>query len=124
MSQARTRLLSPQLLVVAPLRRATQTGLLAFEGRVSAAAAGACGGAGGGAGGGAAGGAAGGASLPAVAHELCHERAGRHTCDKRLGRAALAAAYPEVSYDLIESEEDPYWADGVTREPCDLPVES
>mgnify|MGYP001479920181 CR=1 FL=1 len=54
--------------------------------------------------------------LPVLANELCHERAGRHTCDKRLSKAALAAAFPAVSYELIETEEDPYWGDGVTRE--------
>ena len=37
-------------------------------------------------------------------------------CDKRLAKAALAAAYPRVSYELIEAEDDPYWGDGVTRE--------
>ena len=84
--QERTRLLSPQLLVVSPLRRATQTGLIAFEPQLS--------------------------SLPVVAHELCHERAGRHTCDKRLRKDELAAAYPKVNYDSIECEEDPYWLDG------------
>ena len=81
--QERTQRLSPTLLVVSPMRRATQTGLIAFEPQLSA--------------------------LPVVAHELCHERAGRHTCDKRLDRAALAAAYPKVGYELIESEADPYW---------------
>ena len=98
--QVRTRLLTPELLVVSPLRRATQTGLLAFEFRLTNSPSN-CG-----------------EAIPTVAHELCHERAGRHTCDKRLSRSALAAAYPDVkSYDLVESEEDPYWGDGLTREP-------
>ena len=120
--QARTRKLTPELLVVSPLRRATQTGLLAFEFRVTNSPSNL------------------GERIPVVAHELCHERAGRHTCDKRLARTALAAAYPEVNYDLVdlevvagvngaqqsrdskahdlcESEEDPYWGDGLIREP-------
>ena len=90
--QTRTQALAPQLLVVSPLRRATQTGLLAFEPHVTSG------------------------RLPVLAHELAHERGGRHTCDKRLSRTALAAAYPKVSYALLESEEDPLWGDGVTRE--------
>ena len=47
-----------------------------------------------------------------MAHELCHERAGKHTCDKRLPLTELAAAYPTVDYSLIEAEQDPYWHDG------------
>ena len=93
--QARTtRTAAPQLLVVSPMRRATQTGLLAFAPHVAAG------------------------RLPVLAHELCHERAGRHTCDRRLGRAELTKQFgARVSYALIESEEDPYWGDGVAREP-------
>ena len=75
--------------------------------------------------------------LPVVAVELCHERAGRHTCDRRLPRAALAQQvpsarvprrrcatpmlwqFPSASFALIE-EEDPYWGDGLTREPWEV----
>jgi len=85
--------LKPQLLVVSPLRRATLTGLLAFEPHVTRT------------------------ELPVIAHELCHERAGRHTCDKRLSKQQLAAQYPTVDYSLITDEEDPFWGDGWTREP-------
>ena len=100
--QSRTAALRPAVLVVSPMRRATATGLLAFEAHVQRRA------------------------LPVLAHELCHERAGRHTCDKRLDRTALAAAYPLVDYEqldpakahrLVPSEADPYWGDGLTREP-------
>jgi len=55
--------------------------------------------------------------LRVLAHEGCHERGGRHTCDKRLARSALASAYPAVSYALLEGEEDPLWGDGTAREP-------
>lgn len=85
--------LKPELLVVSPMRRATLTGLLAFEAHI------ACG------------------ELPVLANELCHERAGRHTCDRRLPLAELTAAFPAVDYAAIQSEEDPYWGDGTTREP-------
>ena len=50
--------LAPELLIVSPMRRATQTGLLAFQQHVQSG------------------------GLKALALELCHERAGRHTCDK------------------------------------------
>ena len=54
-----------------------------------------------------------------VANEGCHERAGKHTCDKRLSKKVLAAAFPRVDYSLLEDEEDPFWGDGLTREPWD-----
>ena len=91
--QAQTGAVTPQLLVVSPMRRATLTGLLAYEPQVRSKA------------------------LPVLAHELCHERAGRHTCDKRLSRTELAALYPAVDYAHVAAEDDPYWGDGVTREP-------
>eukprot|EP00928_Gymnodinium_smaydae_P092304 TRINITY_DN76155_c0_g1_i1.p1 TRINITY_DN76155_c0_g1~~TRINITY_DN76155_c0_g1_i1.p1 ORF type:complete len:258 (+),score=40.03 TRINITY_DN76155_c0_g1_i1:62-835(+) len=90
--QERTANLQPELLIVSPMRRATQTGLIAFEQHVAAA------------------------KLPTMAQELCHERAGAHTCDKRLSRTELKALFPAVDYSLLESEDDPYWGDGVTRE--------
>ena len=63
--------------------------------------------------------------LPVVAHELCHETAGKHTCDKRLSRTELSELYPRIDYTLIESEDDPYWGDGLTREtPSDVAVRS
>ena len=85
--------LKPQLLIVSPLRRATVTGLLAFEPHVKRG------------------------ELRVMAHELCHERAGRHTCDKRLAKSKLQALYPAVDYSQLEAEEDPFWGDGWTREP-------
>ena len=42
--------------------------------------------------------------------------AGKHTCDRRLSRAALAAEFGRVDHSLLETEEDPYWGDGLTRE--------
>lgn len=90
--QQRTMALQPQLLVVSPMRRATLTGLLAFAPHVEE-------------------------ELPVVAHELCHERAGKHTCDKRLAKAQLQQLYPAVDYKLIADEDDPFWGDGTTREP-------
>lgn len=50
-------------------------------------------------------------------YELCHERAGRHTCDRRLAKAELSAKFPAVDYAAIKSEENLYWGDGTAREP-------
>lgn len=90
--QQRTKELSPEALVVSPMRRATVTGLLAFEPHLARG------------------------EMPVIACELAHERAGRHTCDKRLSKAQLAKLYPAVDYSLVADEEDPYWGDGETRE--------
>jgi len=73
-----------ELIVVSPMRRATQTALIAFEPHL-------------------------GEGVKVLAHELCHERAGAHTCDKRVCKTTLAAEFPEVDYSLI-GEEDPYWS--------------
>ena len=90
--QPATEALAPELMVVSPMRRATLTGLLAFEAHLARGA------------------------LPVLAHDLCHERAGKHTCDKRLPKAQLAALFPSVDYALLADEEDPYWGDGLSRE--------
>ncbi|OLP80076.1 Phosphomutase-like protein 3 [Symbiodinium microadriaticum] len=94
--QPRAAALAPELLVVSPMRRAMQTGLTAFERHVAEG------------------------RLPVLAHELCHERAGLHTCDRRLPKTKLAELFPAVDFKLLESEEDPYWGDGWKRE--DLPA--
>jgi len=88
--QSRAAAISPELMVLSPMRRATQTGLLAFQQKSGA--------------------------FPVVALELAHERYGKHTCDKRIDKQELQSAYPEVDYSLITSEEDPFWGDGQERE--------
>lgn len=90
--QADTAALAPEVMFVSPMRRATKTGLLAFQAHVARHA------------------------LPVVAVELAHETGGKHTCDKRLAVAELHAAFPEVDYSLIEAEDDPFWGDSLTRE--------
>jgi len=55
--------------------------------------------------------------LPVLATELCHEIGGKHTCDKRSATSVLRGEYAIVDYSLVEAEEDPFWGDGVTREP-------
>ena len=76
-----TARLAPELIVVSPMRRATETALLGFPDRAT----------------------------PFVAVETCHETAGLHTCDHRLSRSELAELFPHVDYALIAEEEDPYW---------------
>jgi broad specificity phosphatase PhoE len=90
--QSRANALSPELMVTSPMRRATQTGLLAFDKHVAAG------------------------KLPVVAHEGAHEIGGKHTCDKRLSVTALKARFPAVDYSFVADEEDPLWLDGRTRE--------
>lgn len=90
--QSRSNAITPELLVVSTMRRATQTGLLAFDQHITAG------------------------RLPVVACELAHEIGGKHTCDKRLSKAELIKAFPCVNYDLVDSEEDPFWGDGRSRE--------
>eukprot|EP00037_Helgoeca_nana_P001663 m.28453 g.28453 ORF g.28453 m.28453 type:complete len:296 (+) comp12019_c0_seq3:38-925(+) len=91
----RANKLSPEVMVVSPMRRATQTGLLAFDQHVVAG------------------------RLSVVACELAHEISGKHTCDKRLPVATLKATFPMVDYDGIVSEDDPFWGDGMRRETWD-----
>jgi broad specificity phosphatase PhoE len=93
--QARAARTAPQLLVLSPLRRATQTGLIAYDSHISKR------------------------SIKVIAHELCHELAGKHTCDKRLPRTKLASLFDQVDYSLVSDEEDPFWGDGARREPHD-----
>ena len=45
-----------------------------------------------------------------VASELCHERGGRHTCDRRQKLTDLHATYGDVvDYSEIATEDDPLW---------------
>ena len=105
---------SISLLVISPMRRATQTGLLAVtklieEGIEKKEV-----------------------SLKIVAKEEAHERSNPHTCDKRLDLKdlkeyfykteaekygyMLAKAGLEIDYTEILSESDPYWGNGLERE--------
>lgn len=91
--QRRTAPLAPEVLVLSPMRRALQTGLLAFEQHLDEG------------------------RLLAVATDLCHECGGKHTCDRRSAKADLQASFPAVDFSLLTTEEDPYWGDGLSREP-------
>ena len=96
MSPDETSPIRPQVLFLSPLRRATQTGLAAFEDLLLSS---------------------GGPIREILANELLHETSGKHTCDKRRSRTDLSKEFPRVSYELVKSEEDPFWGDGRTREP-------
>ncbi|KAL1507168.1 hypothetical protein AB1Y20_008019 [Prymnesium parvum] len=90
--QARAALLSVDLLVCSTLRRATQTGLIAFANCMANR------------------------PLSVIASDLCHEIGGKHTCDKRSAVSQLRLEFPSVDYSLVKEEEDPLWLDGMTRE--------
>jgi broad specificity phosphatase PhoE len=80
-----------QLVAVSPLRRATETALIAFDAVVSDE------------------------RVRFVALECCREQWGQHKCDRRLSAEALRKQYGErgVDYSLLESDEDPLWLDDV-----------
>mmetsp|Transcript_16791 Transcript_16791/g.20717 ORF Transcript_16791/g.20717 Transcript_16791/m.20717 type:complete len:287 (-) Transcript_16791:343-1203(-) len=90
--QKHTMKLTPDLLVVSPLRRATQTGILAFEPHIKEG------------------------KIKVIANELAHEMGGKHSCDKRLDKSELQSMFPMVSYADLEYEIDPLWGNGMVRE--------
>mmetsp|Transcript_43355 Transcript_43355/g.139319 ORF Transcript_43355/g.139319 Transcript_43355/m.139319 type:complete len:292 (-) Transcript_43355:64-939(-) len=95
--QQRAQTLKPDLVVVSPLARATQTALLAFSHLLEPAVAD--------------------SRVHFVAHEGCHEIAGVHTCDRRRCLSELRREFPMVDYDSASvQEEDPFWSETV-REP-------
>lgn len=69
--------------VVSPMRRATQTALLALPEPKD---------------------------YKIAAHESCHETGGMHTCDRRIDIAGLRFAFPGVDYDHILADRDPLWS--------------
>ena len=68
------------VVLVSPLSRAVQTGLLGVP-----------------------------PGPPFVATELLRERNGRHPCDKRRARTALTADFPTVDFSALTAEEDDSW---------------
>lgn len=73
------------VVLVSPLSRAIQTGLLAFP--------------------------KGDGSPPFVAVEDLRERSGTHPCDKRRSRSELRAAFPRVDFEGLATEEDAMWSE-------------
>ena len=57
---------------------------------------------------------------PLVCEDGCRERNGQHPCDKRRPKAELAADFPSLSLDHLQSEEDDKWT--VAREPMEALV--
>jgi len=102
------------LLVLSPMRRATQTGLLAFTKLIEERTENKSN------------------PLRIVAKEEAHERSYPHTCDKRLDLKDLkeyffetnASKYGDmltrnglkIDYSEILSESDPFWGDGLEKE--------
>ncbi|XP_021722530.1 phosphoglycerate mutase-like protein 1 [Chenopodium quinoa] len=46
---------------------------------------------------------------PFLAHELCRERLGVNTCDKRGSISEYKSLFPAIDFSLIESDEDILW---------------
>ncbi|CAB9529608.1 mutase-like protein [Seminavis robusta] len=72
----------PQLVVLSPLCRALQTGVIAFEELLVAA------------------------DVPFLAHEMVREQSSVHCCDKRRPISRQAKEFPQVDFSRIESDED------------------
>lgn len=88
----RTRQLTPELVVVSPMTRATHTAVLAFSHLLQDDAS------------------ATSTRVPFLAHEACHEIGGVHTCDLRRPVSELRREFPVVDYTATGvAEEDPTW---------------
>lgn len=55
----------------------------------------------------------------ALCLEVLHERAGKHTCDKRRRVSEIQKEYEWIDFSLMEDSEDPFWGDGLVREPME-----
>jgi len=86
--QPRAAKLEPKLMIVSPLKRATQTGIIAFQKHFDA-------------------------GLKTVAFEETHGT--WRTCDKRCDLAELQEMFPMVDYSAIEFEKDVQWVGGPAR---------
>lgn len=76
------KLLNPELLVVSPLKRATQTILIGFREAIARGTA-------------------------VIAHGGCREQCGVNVCDRRSSRSEYAETFPGVDTSCIKHEEDP-----------------
>jgi len=80
---------NPEVVIVSPVTRATQTALIGFQHLLDAD---------------------GKPKVPFIAHEGVHERGGENTCDCRRSLRELKWDFPNVDYSLIENEKDPFWS--------------
>lgn len=76
----------PELLVVSPMKRATQTVLIGFREFIQQNP-----------------------MVPIVAHEDCREQFGVFTCDKRSDVEDYKEEFPAVNYDLLADSTDVLW---------------
>jgi broad specificity phosphatase PhoE len=72
----------PELVVLSPLCRALQTGILVFESLRDNK------------------------NVPFVAYEMAREESGVHVCDRRRPSSRLQAEFPMVDFSSLEQEED------------------
>ncbi|CAE7683314.1 unnamed protein product [Symbiodinium pilosum] len=78
--------LKPELLVVSPLQRATQTIMIAFRDAIDG-------------------------KIPVVAHEGCRERLGVNLCDMRVNRSEYSEMFPKVDVSCLD--EEAAWLNGI-----------
>lgn len=78
----------PELVVLSPNCRALQTGLIVFEELIDE-----------------------GAVVPFLAHEMVREETGVHVCDKRRSKSRQMKEFPQIDFDLLESDEDDIFQD-------------
>mmetsp|Transcript_114840 Transcript_114840/g.335893 ORF Transcript_114840/g.335893 Transcript_114840/m.335893 type:complete len:304 (+) Transcript_114840:53-964(+) len=89
------RLQGLELIVVSPVRRATETALLAFAPRLAAPQ---CGGQ---------------RAVPLLGNEDCAERKHANICDKRRPMSEVKSEFPMVNWSLVTEEEDPIYSSTV-----------
>lgn len=82
-----------ELVVVSPVRRATETALLAFSPLLAAVQSG------------------GKPTVPFLGHEDCAERRHANVCDKRRPMAEVRSEFPMVDWSLVANEEDTIYSD-------------
>jgi broad specificity phosphatase PhoE len=78
----------PELVLCSPTCRALQTSLIAFESLI-------------------------GTTVPFVAHEMVREETGIHICDQRRSTSRQRQEFPQVNFDELESEDDPFFQEDV-----------
>lgn len=97
--QAAACTLHPELVIVSPMVRATQTALIGFQHLVEG----------------------GKTKIPFVAHEGCHEISGVHVCDKRRAVKELQQDFPMVDYAAAAiADDDPLWNEKDRETPVEL----
>ncbi|CAK9051384.1 unnamed protein product [Durusdinium trenchii] len=78
----KAKTLKPELLVVSPLKRASETIMIGFKEAIQQ-------------------------GVPLMAHDACREQFGVHVCDRRGTRTDYAERWPHVDVSCVTHDEDP-----------------